>query len=837
MRSMRPAIIARVLSRVLYATLVLFVAVATHNFFAYIGHYPYWSIDDGLSVVSTSWLQTGRYGDPAVPVEGFSDLQRYRGFFIYGPWPFAAGTAMTWLFGFSVQALRAMHLLAALSLVVIASRLFSGLRGAIATTVFGVLACYAVVQVQWPMVRPDIFVTLFAGGVIWSAAAGTRSGRPRDWFLCGLAAGCGALSHLIGASLVPASLIALAAGVYIRRDRFLRRAVPLALGWLVAVVTFYASFGFRVTDHITHLLRYRAMVRGTAAAALNSAGPIAVWSEHYRIATSGVPGACIASVGLALAIAAALVARALWIRPERAAETIALLLPGSVIFSLYVVSLALYPNFHTGYVILPQLIGVWVIASVVYVILGELSHLEPSIGRIVEAVVAVAVVVASARSVYALSRSADDPRIALTEAWIGISSYLDEVLGPVPHGGVAWGAVPFAAEGPRRIQLISFETALFLMSGVPADQRFALAPDYLIWGHPQSSDAVVNPLAAAERDPLTLLPSLLPQTEFSLASIVSASPYGATRVYQRRLSDIPSDRLPLISVWDAAQERWLHDASPSEPIAWRPASGSLRVSKGPRHWERPATDAVTADLPAGWYLFRVVLSGDAQSRLMTAAAGSVHEYPVGDLPPPVDVAARLASEPVYLLRHHDGGAVGLNLFAAAGARIGAVETFHISGLTDYRLVRERMAERPLPAWPAWVPDAAGGVTAISEGASIRVRGNTSPWGYQLVSPRIDVTPGVNVTVRLSMAVEAGRVCTGILDERQQDWIVRPLDQADEQRFSSSGHHGFFVVVSNCNGNGGTPAASRFSVTEARYAVFDDYWYVDTLMRAFTRRPH
>ena len=85
------AAVDRALALALYSLLALFVAVTTHNFFAYIGHYPYWSIDDGLSVVSTSWLQTGRYGDPAVPIEGFSDLQRYRGFFIYGPWPFAAG--------------------------------------------------------------------------------------------------------------------------------------------------------------------------------------------------------------------------------------------------------------------------------------------------------------------------------------------------------------------------------------------------------------------------------------------------------------------------------------------------------------------------------------------------------------------------------------------------------------------------------------------------------------------------------------------------------------------------------------------------------------------------
>jgi hypothetical protein len=828
----------RVLSACLYGVLALFVAVTVHNFFAYIGHYPYWSIDDGLSVVSTSWLQTGRYGDPAVPIEGFSDLQRYRGFFIYGPWPFAAGTAITWLFGFSIQALRAIHLIAALSLVFVGLRLFSGLAGAIATTVLGVCVSYAVVQIQWPMVRPDIFVTLFAAGLIWSAAVATRDGRPRSWFVAGLAAGCGAFSHLIGATLVPASLVALVAAITVRRSRFLRPAVALVLGWIASAVMFYASFGFRFTDHITHLLRYRAMVRGNTAAALNSTGLVAVWMEHYRIATSGVPGVFVIAAVVALAAAVALIGRALRLRTGRAIETIALLVPGSAIFSLYTVGLGLYPNFHTGYVILPQLIGVWLIASVLYVLLDDLSVRAGSSARLVAATVAVAVLVMAARSAYGLSKSVDDPRIALARSWVAISPYLDEVLGPVPQRAVAWGAVPFAAEGPERIQLISLETALFLMTGIPAAQRPALAPDFLVWGHPQTVDAIVNPFAAPERDPLTLLPSVLPDTEFALASLVSAAPYGATRVYERSLSSSAPGHLPLVSAWDAAQQRWLHDATPSEPVTWLPATGSLLVIKGSRRWPRAATDAVAAQLPSGWYLFRVTLTGDAaKSQLLTLGAGSAHQYPAGDLPPAVDVAARLGSEPVYLVRHHDGGAIGMNLFAAdAGSRIGAVDTFGISGLTDYRLARERMTEQSLPALSTWVPDAAGGVTMVTDGAGVLVRGNASPWGYQLVSPRIEVTPGVDVSVRLSIAVDAGRVCTGILDERRQQWIVRPLDRVDVHRFAAGGNHGVFVVLSNCNGDGGGPVASRFTVTEGRYAVFADRWYVDTLMRAFSNRP-
>jgi hypothetical protein len=100
-----------------------------------------------------------------------------------------------------------------------------------------------------------------------------------------------------------------------------------------------------------------------------------------------------------------------------------------------------------------------------------------------------------------------------------------------------------------------------------------------------------------------------------------------------------------------------------------------------------------------------------------------------------------------------------------------------------------------------------------------------------------VKPGTDVSIRLPIAVEAGRVCTGILDEHQREWIVRPLDQAEVHRFPAGSNRGVVVVVSNCNGNGGAAVASRFTLTDGRYAVFADRWYVDALMRAFTNRPH
>lgn len=832
----------RAIAATLYVLLAIAVLATTHKFFAYIGHYPYWSIDDGLSVVSTSWLQTGHYGDPSVPVEGFSDRQRFRGFFIYGPWPFAAGSLVTWLLGFSVEALRAVHLFAALSLVLVASRLFTGLRGAAALTLLAAGIGYTVVQIQWPMVRPDVFVTAFAGALIWATAAAIERRQSWYWFLAGLAAGCGALSHLIGGSLLPASLLAMVAGVAIHQPlsakAWLGPALSVVAGWLASAAMFYASFGFRFSDHFTHLLKYRSSVTASAATALNSTGPIAVWQEHFRIATSGVAGIYVATVAVAFLVAVALSIRALWRRGDDTVEVVTVLLPASTIFGLYALTLAFYPNFHTGYVILPQLLGLWLVAGVAYVLLGSAARRFAGAGRFAVMAAALVVAVVVARSSYGLAaQAADDPRLALTRSWIAISEYVDEVLGPLPMRAIAWGAAPFAAEGPERIQLISMETALFLMEKVPSPRRAALAPDYLVWGHPQSQDVLANPFVAPDQLPLDQLRSVLPDSDFTLASIVSGAPYGATRIYQRRLTPGPA-RLPAVSVWDAAERRWLHDAVPVDGVAWTTGTGSLRISKGPQQWDQLVAGGVAAELPAAWYLLRVELAGDSrQSRVMTAAAGIAHHYPVGDLPPAMDVAPLLADEPLFLLQHHAGGVLGLNLVSAdPGARVVRVETFRVSGFPDYRLDRERLAEQPLPALAQWTPDGPSGVTAAPDAAGLRVNGNASAWGYQLVSPRIEVVPGSSVTVRLPILVEAGRVCTGILDEQQQNWIVRPLDGAELHRFEAGANRAFVVVVSNCNGASGAAVASRFVVAEGRHAVFADRWYVETLMREFANAP-
>ena len=832
--------VERVSRWLLYASLLAVIAVSVHTFFAYIEHYPYWSIDDGLGVISTAWLQIGRYGDPSVPVESYSGFQRYRGFFLYGPWPFAAGSLVTWLVGFSVQALRSLHLLAALSLILVGHRLLTGLRGAVATTLVGVCVSYAVVAIQWPMVRPDPFVTLFAAALIWQAAGAMRQPQAWSWFACGLAAGCGALSHLLGATLVPASLLMLLGGFVIRARveaaavdvrRVAAHGAQLAAGWAVAALMFYGSFGFRFSDHLLHVLKYRSEVTANTQAALSSTSPIVVWAEHYRIAASGVPTFAILMIAAGVILAMGLLVHALVRRPPSAIDTVALLLPGVSVLLLYVTSIGFYPNFHTGYMMLPQLLSVWVSGAALYVGLGQVPR--GALRAVVMAIAVAGVLTLALRTAGGLLRVDDDPRLALARAWVGIGTYITEVLSPLPEGAIAWGSAPLAVPGPARVQLVSLDSALWLMTRIPADRRRGLAPDYLLWGHPASMSAVVTPFTAPDDNPLVALPKVLPDQRFSLGAIVAAAPYGATRTYRRQTDSVSATALPSVSVWDAGQQRWMRQVDRVE-ASWRPAAGALQIAKGSRRWTRAATAGMSAELPEGWYLVKVTLDGESpEGVLVTAGAGNEHSFSAGDLPSELDIAARLSpTDPVYLLRHHTSGNLGFNVYAGSNVHISAIDTFAVTGWPDYQLDRDAIASQPLPPLSAWAADASSGVRVALDGDRARVTGNASQYGYQLSSPPIPVTPGAKVSVQLPVSALSGSVCVGVLDEHQQTWVVSPTDRDAVHRFATGTNHSVVIVVSNCNTTVTPPTV--FVVEPGRYSVQSSPWYVDSLMDAFER---
>src|SRR5262249_32502847 len=135
-----------------------------------------------------------------------------------------------------------------------------------------------------------------------------------------------------------------------------------------------------------------------------------------------------------------------------------------------------------------------------------------------------------------------------------IEDHTDHVLEHIPARATAWGSVMYGIEAPSRIQLVQVAEGLALMPRVPPADRSALAPEYLIWGYPETRDNTLIVLAGGD-SLFNRLTDLVPGNRYRLTSIVRGAPYGATRIYQRTTNPSPSP--PLVSVYDSERREWL----------------------------------------------------------------------------------------------------------------------------------------------------------------------------------------------------------------------------------------------------------------------------------------
>jgi len=197
---------------VLLVALAAATAVTIHRFSIYIDHYPYLAVDDGLANVSYTLASHGRYGFLSSPVQGYTNLTRHRGFFNYGPWYFFVGAGAIWLFGYSLSILRSLHLAGILVVAVLGGVWCTRRHHAAAGAAFVVALLYCFDRAHWPMVRPDIAVSVFAAFLIVVSSHAIEKPSVWLWAVVGLAAGCAAFSHLIAWAMIPASAL-------IRSDR------------------------------------------------------------------------------------------------------------------------------------------------------------------------------------------------------------------------------------------------------------------------------------------------------------------------------------------------------------------------------------------------------------------------------------------------------------------------------------------------------------------------------------------------------------------------------------------------------------------------------------------
>jgi hypothetical protein len=117
----------------------------------------------------------------------------------------------------------------------------------------------------------------------------------------------------------------------------------------------------------------------------------------------------------------------------------------------------------------------------------------------------------------------------------------------------------------------------------------------------------------------------------------------------------------------------------------------------------------------------------------------------------------------------------------------------------------------------WAP-AAGNVHAVPDRDAIAVRGDASQFGYQIRSPSLAVPPHADVTVRMRLRVERGRVCTGVLDEAGQRWVLAPTSFRQEYHFQSGAYGRVAIVIANCNRRVTENERSVFRLFGATYEV-------------------
>jgi len=651
---------------------IAYAAVVVHDFYLYVDRAIYLAYDDTVANSAYALARTGHYGFPASPT--LVGLSRSDGLFNYGPWYFYLGAGLIRVFGYSLTLLRAIHLWTIVGSIVAARWWFHRRERGSEWAIFAVGVLWFFEAAQWPMARPDAMVSVFAITFIVTAGLAIASRRPAWWFAAGIAAGCGALTHLVAWSLVPAAaLVWMLSTVFADAQPADARRWPIGLialagGGLVAGFMFYASFGFRFREQLAFLRTYQTLVAASLQQHSGEVGYVSVLHRHFSSAYGLLPS--VLRWAVALVLAAGWATLALAVRSESADRRLVfeLVLPPVAAWSCYLVSLGSYANLHSGYAILNQVLAPWTATAVMAIWIRRASPTARTRSHAAIAVALTLIVVVLVRP----SVKAGSYRMGpATRWWVRTSQYVDQVLAPVLPSATAWGSLVFGIEHPDRIQLIDYANAVELTSRSNVEQIASLAPEFIVWGYTENRNVPGEFIAGAPMWP-SVLARRFPAAAYRLVSLVEAAPYGTTRVYVLQRPDAPAAVDPVVSAYDPVDRRWLESVGRRVTAALRPAEPmniqSLRIEE-PRSAIAASTRSVS--IPPGHYVVHVSFTtgGDADSpRLIVAASTvSVDLAAIETMPPRFDLAVYSPKDSTtWLVVDHEGGPLYIGQFDTTG---------------------------------------------------------------------------------------------------------------------------------------------------------------------------
>jgi hypothetical protein len=809
-----------------------------HLFARHIDHSPYLAVDDALANVSVSLAERGQYGFPASPIEGGLEggmWLRLHQMLNYGPAAFIVGAALEWLFGASYAVLRWIHPLCMAGVAALAVQTLRA-RSLAAAGGFVITLLYLFCATQWPMFRPDPFVAFAAAAAVAGLTHFLRSGSTLSATITGFMATLAATTHQI-AWTVPVStgLVWLATLSWRSRADNARSFCAFGVGALAALLIFLGAIGFQIS-RLVALWHWYASFTGRIA---GSVSPLEILGTHLNHAWAGVSAPVISMLIAACLLGLALFVRAL-IRQDR--NALATLVPPLVLGSAYQLSLALYPNFHSGYTLFVQVSTLWFAAAGIAEAVASLGA-SPLRREWVEAGLRAAVAAAAIWPGLPALR-ADNWKVVQAPGYVGIASYIDRVMGGVPEQSRIWGDPYFGIESGTRYQLVDLEMAAGMSKLLTGTERRFLRPDFLILNRSADNflfltfehltELMEHSGTGPDRDPGIAFAGL---HDYHVDAIVSAPPYGATQIFARGPD---SGAPPRLDDYDPVTRSWMHGIGTAVEAPIRGVEPiSLTLSKAGIVKTLAADRTLRTDLPAGTYLVEFAFPGGpspARGAIAATFKADVGLLRLLDFGFQIPIAVYFpGASRAYMLLHHRGGAVYFSQFDLQ--RIGNFSVAGIRPITGPPLGGDGT---PMPPLDAWRVAAAGGEAAKIDGG-LEVTGDRSKFGYQLVSPSIPGRPGHVYKARLPVSTDSGLVGVGVLNKAGEKWLVAP-SQSEDLRFTADGTGEVEIVIANDNTQP-PDHPSRFTVRPGSLTEMgrEGATYADELAKCYVppeeRDPH
>jgi len=189
---------------------------------------------------------------------------------------------------------------------------------------------------------------------------------------------------------------------------------------------------------------------------------------------------------------------------------------------------------------------------------------------------------------------------------------------------------------------------------------------------------------------------------------------------------------------------------------------------------------------------------------------------------------------VQLIYHHPGGRVYVGQFGETkDAAILGADAVPLRPTFDFKTQHRDAGFLPTPAVDTWNTLTHVAIARQADG-SFSVQGDDSAWGYQIVSPPIDMRPHIKTTFLVPYRTQQGRVCPGVLSRDSSTWVVAPVEPTTTVTFDSGLLRTVQLVLANCmpaEGHG----RSQFVIDQPLVSQTEEPLYVDTLMDAARER--